>query len=212
MQLLLITNELEHTSLWGKPFPFKDCEALIAKEPTIELLLSSNACIDLSFEQHPQRIELYKTIGIPIFLASITISLQELNITHEKIVRFNYWPSMQHRSKLELAIPPFSFDSFESLLKNWDIDFETTADVPGFVSARIVSMIINEAFLALDENISTKDEIDTAMKLGTNYPMGPFEWCKAIGIKNVYTLLQKLSIDQPRYTPAPLLKQKVNEW
>ena len=42
-------------------------------------------------------------------------------------------------------------------------------------------MIINEAFLALQEGVSTKEEINTAMKLGTNYPLGPFEWVEKIG-------------------------------
>jgi len=45
-------------------------------------------------------------------------------------------------------------------------------DQPGFVTARVLSMIINEAWLALEEGVSTKAEIDIAMKLGTNYPLG----------------------------------------
>ena len=48
-------------------------------------------------------------------------------------------------------------------------------DIPGFISARVVSMIINEAYFALEEEVSSKEEIDTAMKLGTNYPYGPFD-------------------------------------
>ena len=40
-------------------------------------------------------------------------------------------------------------------------------------------------FLQLGENVSTRDEIDTAMKLGTNYPFGPFEWAEKIGLKNI---------------------------
>ena len=62
---------------------------------------------------------------------------------------------------------------------------EWVPDVKGFISSRIVSMIINEAYFALEENVSTKEEIDIAMKLGTNYPYGPFEWSKKIGLKNI---------------------------
>jgi 3-hydroxybutyryl-CoA dehydrogenase len=211
MQLLLINDEQELTWLWGKSFPFTNCAAVIAKEPSAALLQSTTFCIDLSFEQHPQRIELYKTIGKPVFIASTIITLQELNITHQPIARFNYWPSLQQRTKLELSITETSIDSFDSLLAKWEIDYQTTADVPGFVSARIISMIINEAYLALGEDVSSINEIDTAMRLGTNYPNGPFEWCDAIGIKNVFALLQKLSIQQTKYSPAPLLKQKANE-
>jgi 3-hydroxybutyryl-CoA dehydrogenase len=77
--------------------------------------------------------------------------------------------------------------------------------VPGFITARVIAMIINEAWFALEEGVSTKEEIDTAMKLGTNYPYGPFEWGKEIGLKNIHALLDKLSKLNPRYSPAELM-------
>ena len=66
-------------------------------------------------------------------------------------------------------------------------------------------MIINEAYFALESNISTKEEIDIAMKLGTNYPFGPFEWSKKIGLKKIYLLLNELSKQDKRYEPSTLL-------
>jgi 3-hydroxybutyryl-CoA dehydrogenase len=66
-------------------------------------------------------------------------------------------------------------------------------------------MIINEAYFALDDAVSSKAEIDIAMKLGTNYPWGPFEWAEKIGLNNIYLLLQKLSLTNKRYQPAPTL-------
>ena len=45
------------------------------------------------------------------------------------------------------------------------------------------------------------------MKLGTNYPFGPFEWGEKIGLQNIYSLLDTLGQKQNRYIPAPLLKQ-----
>ncbi len=65
---------------------------------------------------------------------------------------------------------------------------------------------INEAWFALEENVSSKEEIDVAMKLGTNYPYGPFEWASLIGIEKIFELLQKLSTYDKRYLPATLLK------
>jgi len=70
-------------------------------------------------------------------------------------------------------------------------------------------MIINEAYFALGDKVSTKDEIDTAMKLGTNYPYGPFEWSRKIGLKNVYQLLSVLSKEDHRYIAAPCLEEEV---
>jgi 3-hydroxybutyryl-CoA dehydrogenase len=72
-------------------------------------------------------------------------------------------------------------------------------------------MIINEAYFALEENVSTKEEIDIAMKLGTNYPYGPFEWCKKIGLKNIAALLAELSQTEKRYQPARLLLKEAKE-
>ena len=71
-------------------------------------------------------------------------------------------------------------------------------------------MIINEAFFALEAGVSTMEEIDVAMKLGTNYPYGPFEWCKKIGLKKVYDLLEKLSKTDDRYTIAQAMKNEIS--
>ena len=70
-----------------------------------------------------------------------------------------------------------------------------------------MASIINEAFFALEENVSTEEEIDTAIKLGTPYPFAPFEWGKKIGLHHIYSLLATLSRQQTRYSPSLLLKQ-----
>jgi len=70
-------------------------------------------------------------------------------------------------------------------------------------------MIINEAYYALGEEVSSKAEIDTAMKLGTNYPLGPFEWGAKIGLHNIYRLLKLLSVEDDRYIVAPYLEQEL---
>ena len=82
-------------------------------------------------------------------------------------------------------------------------------DIPGFVSARIVVQIINEAFFTWEAGTSTKDEIDIAMKLGTGYPYGPFEWARLIGEERVAELLQRLNEEDPLYELAESLKANV---
>jgi 3-hydroxybutyryl-CoA dehydrogenase len=78
------------------------------------------------------------------------------------------------------------------------------------VTPRVISAIINEAYFTLQADVSTKEEIDTAMKLGTNYPFGPFEWSRAIGLKKIYELLLALSKTDSRYLPAARLQEEVN--
>jgi 3-hydroxybutyryl-CoA dehydrogenase len=73
------------------------------------------------------------------------------------------------------------------------------------ISARILSTIINEAYFTWEEKVSTKEEIDTAMRLGTNYPLGPFEWSERIGIDRIAGLLWSLSRTNPDYFPSGAL-------
>jgi 3-hydroxybutyryl-CoA dehydrogenase len=71
-------------------------------------------------------------------------------------------------------------------------------------------MIINEACYTVQEGTATIADIDTAMKLGTNYPFGPFEWANKIGVKHVYETLLAVYTDtnDERYKICPLLKTK----
>ncbi len=118
--------------------------------------------------------------------------------------RINAWPGFLKRPVWEIASNDEK--AVDLLLKEmgWNVVF--VHDSPGLVAARVISMIINEAYFALEEKVSTTEEIDLAMQLGTNYPAGPFEWKNAIGIQNIYALLQKLSETDKRYIIAPLLE------
>ena len=75
------------------------------------------------------------------------------------------------------------------------------------VMPRILCMIVNEASFALGERIARRTDIDTAMKLGTNYPLGPLEWGTKIGLDNVRAVLEGLHRDfaEERYRTAPVL-------
>jgi 3-hydroxybutyryl-CoA dehydrogenase len=81
------------------------------------------------------------------------------------------------------------------------------------ISLRIIAMIINEAYLVLQEGTSNRKDIDTAMKLGTNYPYGPIEWSEKLGIELVYNILKSMfdEYGDDRYRITPLLKEKYLE-
>ena len=76
----------------------------------------------------------------------------------------------------------------------------------------IGSMINKESVHVYSEKVASKEDIDTAMKLGTNYPFGPLEWADRIGVELVYNILSALQRDfgEDRYRPHPLLKEMVN--
>ncbi|HXR83571.1 MAG TPA: 3-hydroxyacyl-CoA dehydrogenase family protein [Hanamia sp.] len=146
--------------------------------------------------------------GKPVFINKVVSTLEDLNLP-ANFSRINGWTGFLKRETWEIAsnAPEKSQQIFKELKPK--IIF--VKDEPGFVAVRVISMIINEAFYALGENVSTKEEIDLAMKLGTNYPKGPFEWAQQIGIEKVYSLLKKLSEKEERYIPAPALQKLILE-
>jgi 3-hydroxybutyryl-CoA dehydrogenase len=80
-----------------------------------------------------------------------------------------------------------------------------------YVLGRIVSGIVNEAAFALGEGVASAADIDTAMRLGVNYPHGPLEWANTIGLPAVVQMLDHLYdfYHEERYRVAPLLRQLV---
>ena len=81
---------------------------------------------------------------------------------------------------------------------------------PGFITSRINAMIGNEAFYILQEGIASAADIDKALKLGLNHPMGPFELVDLVGLDTRLSILEYLhkSLGE-KYRPAPLLVQYV---
>src|SRR5262249_12969664 len=83
---------------------------------------------------------------------------------------------------------------------------------PGFVTSRINAMIGNEAFYMLQEGIASAADIDKALKLGLNHPMGPFELVDLVGLDTRLSILEYLHITLgEKYRPAPLLVEYVKE-
>lgn len=145
---------------------------------------------------------------LPVFINSVIDTLTELQLP-PNFSRINGWNGFLERDLFEIASGQVS--EVKKVFDGLGWRFIEVKDEPGLVAARIIAMIINEAHYALEENLSTINEIDLAMKNGTNYPYGPFEWLDKIGIKNIYSLLEKLSVTNKRYEVAPLLARQAAE-
>lgn len=209
MHLVLISPQ-PVTVLFGKEFPFAGIECITRKEFLAEDLTSANCIIDLTIEEHINHISQYRSTTIPVLIGSVVFTLEELQIdVHLPIARFNHWPTFINRNCVEFSVADSNLEKFQQIFQTLNIPSFKTADEPGFVSARTISMIVNEAFLAKEEAVSTESEIDTAMKLGTSYPMGPFEWCHKIGVERIGKLLQKLAEKDKRYQPASSFTQTI---
>lgn len=178
-------------------------------EHETEFLTHANAdlLIDLTYENTPERRALLTgLLPAAIVVNAVTETLHEINAG---FIRINGWATFLSAPVLEaschnVALQAKAEEGFRLLNKR----LAWLPDEPGLVSARVVSMIINEAFLVLEEGVSTRSEINTAMKLGTAYPYGPFEWAGKIGPKNLVSLLKKRSQAKSHYRPSALLVQE----
>ena len=172
---------------------------------SLDELLSgkADAYFDFAFENSREHITAIKGLKKPVFISETNLTTAEINQT---FIRVNCWPGMISRPLLEIAAgTDADITAGQEILELLGWNYRVVPDIPGFISCRILATIINEAYFTLQAGVSSRKEIDTAMKLGTNYPYGPFEWAERIGISNIIGLLNKLSMGDSRYQPAQLL-------
>ncbi len=107
--------------------------------------------------------------------------------------------------------PQEARDAAEGFFSGLGLQVEWVGDAPGLVLGRIVCQLVNEAAFALQKGIGSAEDIDTALRLGFNFPRGPLEWGDAIGLDHVLAVLDALQgeLGEERYRAAPLLRRLV---
>ena len=204
MILAVLANDLQKEEIAVSPF-FRKHEVLFSENLSLWSNHIADAFMDLCFENSPARIEtLAKLLPKPVFVHSVTDTLERI---HPNLIRMNGWPGFLKGNCLEASANEEIKIKAGQLLGE---DLIFVKDAPGFVSARILAMIINEAYFTWEAGTSSKEEIDIAMKLGTGYPFGPFEWAEKIGLMRIAELLKRLSIDDPVYALAGSLISVAN--
>lgn len=159
------------------------------------------------------------TASIPVFTSSLCRAVSEqctMIKSPYRLIGIGLYDTFSKAKRVEIAPSKITDSTIhknaESILSELGITYSIVPDRVGMIFPRIVSMIINEATQVYSEQVASKEDIDTAMKLGTNYPFGPLEWADKLGVGLVYNLLTALQRDfgEDRYRPHPLLKEMVN--
>jgi 3-hydroxybutyryl-CoA dehydrogenase len=182
---------------------------------------------DLVIEAVPEELEskieiftlLDKICRPSTILASNTSSLSITEIASvtyraKKCVGMHFFNPV-HKMKLLEVVRALETDD-ETLAAAVDVgkrigkEVVVVREAPGFITSRINAMIGNEAFYMLEEGIATAEDIDKALKLGLNHPMGPFELVDLVGLDTRLHILEYLHKTLgEKFRPCPLLAQYV---
>ena len=182
---------------------------------------------DLIIEAVPERADIKKSVFETIeeyaqdhcYFATNTSTMSPTEIASygkraEKTIAMHFFNPVQKMPLVEIVRGLETSDETAAVIKEVaeKMGKETVVinEFPGFVTSRISCLVGNEAFYMLQEGLGTPEEIDKAIKLGLNYPMGPFELVDLVGLdarlNNLKYLHEKLG---EKYRPAPLLEQYV---
>jgi 3-hydroxybutyryl-CoA dehydrogenase len=151
---------------------------------------------------------------------SSSLSIDELaDMTDrpENCIGMHFFNPIHRMDLVEVIIGTATSDQTKSLIIDLVLKINKKPIIiknsPGYVVNRLLLLQINEAILTLEEGIAAKEDIDNAVKLGLNHPMGPFELADFIGLDICLSILNVLykKFDNPKYQPSQLLQTMVEE-
>ncbi|MCU0403015.1 MAG: 3-hydroxyacyl-CoA dehydrogenase family protein [Chitinophagaceae bacterium] len=189
----------------GDSFFYERCTAAgftsLKVDHAKDFVLYPDAClfIDASFDGF------FADLSAPLLFHAPAHVFAELPLAPMNSGRFCAWPGFLERSVWEIATPNGLSFPGESIMAALGIKLKLVKDIPGLIGPRVLSTIINEAAFTIAEGVAAAADIDTAMRLGTNYPKGPVEWAKEIGCTEVNSVLMKMGQENRKYMPHPAL-------
>lgn len=213
MNILVIGNTLNQSEIeqkFGSHHSYVTAKNLTGAKPTLEW---ADVIFDFVSASEALTLAIYEQVSVPVFLDTTFTSLATLvkaSRIRKPLIGFCGLPTFVNRELLEVClVSENDLSILEVVCAALDTKFSLVRDQAGFVTPRIISMIINEAYFTVAEGTATREDIDLAMRLGTNYPFGPFEWGVRIGLQNVVKILdavQQVSGDE-RYKVCNVLRE-----
>jgi 3-hydroxybutyryl-CoA dehydrogenase len=185
------------------------------------------ASADLVIEAVPERVDLkiatlrrvHEATKAGAVLATNTSSLSITEIAAgcgraERVVGMHFFNPVPVMRLVEvirgLESGPDAVETVLAVARAMGKETVEVRESPGFVTSRMNALIGNEAFRMLEEGIASPEEIDRALKLGLNHPMGPFELVDLVGLDTRLSILEYLHATLgERFRPTPLMVQYV---
>jgi 3-hydroxybutyryl-CoA dehydrogenase len=204
-----------------------DAAAMLSRLSTTTTLAEAVADADFIIEAAPERIDLKLALMREVDRlapkeAVIATNTSALSITEmagatsraDRVAGMHFFNPV-HKMKLveivrALESTPRTLEVIDGVARRMGKETVLVRESPGFITTRVNASIGNEAFYMLMEGVASARDIDKALKLGLNHPMGPFELVDLVGLDTRLSILDYLhrSLGE-KYRPCPLLVQYV---
>jgi 3-hydroxybutyryl-CoA dehydrogenase len=204
-----------------------DSDAALARLSTTADLATALGGADFVIEAAPERIDLKLQLMADIDRLAppttvIATNTSALSITElagvmarpARVAGMHFFNPV-HKMKLieivrALESGAETLETIEAVARRMGKDTVLVREAPGFITTRVNASIGNEAFYMLMEGVASARDIDKALKLGLNHPMGPFELVDLVGLDTRLSILEYLHRSMgEKYRPCPLLSQYV---
>jgi len=205
----------------------KDKDTIIGRirfEKELETLAEADFVIEAAVENSAVKTDIFSSLdkicAPHVILTTNTSSVRLGKLATatnraDKILGMHFMYPAQKMKLLEIIKTPASSEESYNVVRDLALKMGktpiTVTDTPCFVTSRLIQTLINEAIFCLYEGVSSKEEIDFAMKLGMNHPMGPLELADFIGLDVVLAMQQAMynGFQDSKYRPCPLLMSLV---
>ena len=207
--------------------PAVDADAALSRLETFSDVTRALEGTDFVIEAAPERIDLKLGLMADIERAAppaavIATNTSALSITEMagaiaapgRVAGMHFFNPV-HKMKLieivrALETTPATLEAVEAVARRMGKETVLVSEAPGFITTRVNASIGNEAFYMLMEGVASARDIDKALKLGLNHPMGPFELVDLVGLDTRLSILEYLHRSMgEKYRPCPLLAQYV---